>query len=414
LKSADTSASHNSKYVIDLTRSITNITRGIDGIPRVEIAIAREFLLLGGRTIWVDRDGSVFEIEEKDFDRILSLAPSLSVPKGSVGSFLSDLVSTGRQLQLLRSLRKKRYLPGNDETGFLFGAYWDARERDIPELLRNKFGMKIFGFVHDLIPIYHPELTYNPRKMRNAFPAYLRRMISVCGKVFVSSDFVARQLKTYCRQQNYDTPKIQAIPLASDLDLRVNSRSDFSPFSQLKPKTYALMVSTFEPRKNHELAYELWHELQKRNPQLLIPLVFAGKRGWQTSELLARIKREAKNKVPPFVVIDSPSDNDLAWLYRNARITLYPSIIEGWGLPISESLSFGTYCLASDAPALKEASQGLAWHGSIDAKERWLEEIVHCLSDDNYVAQRSAKIVCDFKTRRWSDFTHDLLLAAQR
>lgn len=397
-----------SNYTIDLTKSLADLAGSIDGIARVELALARELLLSGGRAIWIDSHGSVYEIQRDDFDYLWSLT-SLTPPRFGGVKFVEDIVLQFRQKKLLRSLRKTKYLPRKKEALCLFGAYWDASRQHIPNQLSKMFDARIFGFVHDLIPISHPELTHSPKYMRRAFPDYLRNMLAVCDRIFVSSDFVAEQLKAFCNRQNYNPPPIHTLPLACDLDLRSDLSKQPLVSRRLTSKKFALMVSTFEPRKNHKFAYELWTELQNRNFNSLIPLVFAGKRGWQTSEIFNRIKSRSRSGNVPFVIVEFPSDDDLAWLYQNARMTLYPSTIEGWGLPISESLSFGTYCLASDAPALKEASQGLAWHESLHKKERWLEEVRRCLSDDSYLAQHSAKIISNFKSRRWSDFTRDLL-----
>ena len=62
------------------------------------------------------------------------------------------------------------------------------------------------------------------------------------------------------------------------------------------------------------------------------------------------------------VVRHDVSDAALAWLYRECAFTLYPSFYEGWGLPVSESLAHGKFCIASTAPALVEAGQGLTKH----------------------------------------------------
>jgi hypothetical protein len=64
-------------------------------------------------------------------------------------------------------------------------------------------------------------------------------------------------------------------------------------------------------------------------------------------------------------------DEELAWLYENCLFTVFPSEAEGWGLPISEALDRGKYCLASDNTSLKEAGEGLVFHASLQDRQAW-------------------------------------------
>ena len=169
------------------------------------------------------------------------------------------------------------------------------------------------------------------------------------------------------------------------------------------------MVSTIEPRKNHRFALGLWRELRSRMPDSTIPLIFAGKRGWLYQDILENIQREENMPGSSIFLVESASDEELAWLYQNARFTLYPSRMEGWGLPICESLSFGTHCLAADNSAMKESSQGLAWHGSTENNDLWIEEIRRCNTEPGYLERRHLAIVQIYKKRRWDEFTRDVI-----
>ncbi len=65
---------------------------------------------------------------------------------------------------------------------------------------------------------------------------------------------------------------------------------------------------------------------------------------------------ELKGKV---VVLNQVRDTELAWYYRRALFTVFPSLAEGWGFPVAESLSFGKVCVASDVDALPEVGKDL-------------------------------------------------------
>jgi glycosyltransferase involved in cell wall biosynthesis len=145
-----------------------------------------------------------------------------------------------------------------------------------------------------------------------------------------------------------------------------------------------------------------------------MPLVFAGHRGWQSADLLVRLEHDGEMWGRHLHLIEAPSDGELAWLYSRAAFTIFPSELEGWGLPITESLSFGTPCLAADNSSLRQASQGLAWHADTFDGNAWAEEAMRCMIDPAHLAAARAAIEAKFVKRRWVDFLADVLEEARK
>src|SRR3546814_438851 len=103
--------------------------------------------------------------------------------------------------------------------------------------------------------------------------------------------------------------------------------------------SFALMVSTVEPRKNHILAFDAWAELIRIHGADAIPLlVCAGRRGWRYDQIFARLESDPALKAH-VVWIHDASDSELAALYRACAFTVYPSHYEGWGLPVTDRKS---------------------------------------------------------------------------
>lgn len=391
------------RWVVDVSHLLTNFMRGLDGIGRIELNVAREILQRGGQAIWTDGKtvyGVGIDLFKSNIQKMSSCSPKL----------LSELRTEWRQAYFLRSLKSTPYQETRNKIYLLFGTYWYRHRQRIPVLLHQHSDAKIITFVHDLVPIRHPELTYDSKVMQQTFPQYLRTIASVSSAILTNSNFTASELSEYYNRQDIITPPIRVVPLGSDLNDENVGRPKRIP-KKLRKKSFALMVSTFEPRKNHQFAADLWRRLAARLPDLEFPLVFAGKRGWLPPSVMRSIRRDAASARWLFL-IDSPSDKELVWLYRNAKFTLYPSIMEGWGLPVSESLSLGTYCLSSDNSALREASQEIAWHGKLTDPEHWVDEIQRCHTDPAYLASRTANISKNFLRRSWSDVTRDILTVA--
>jgi glycosyltransferase involved in cell wall biosynthesis len=133
------------------------------------------------------------------------------------------------------------------------------------------------------------------------------------------------------------------------------------PVNGLKSNRFVLLVSSFHPRKNQDLLVEVWASLQPRLRDAGlgdVKLVLAGafQRGSEDYADAAYSRNLDRYGVR---ILESAGDPQIAWLYRNCLLTLYPSVYEGWGLPVLESLQYGKVCLVSDrVPAAKEIDNG--------------------------------------------------------
>jgi glycosyltransferase involved in cell wall biosynthesis len=169
-------------------------------------------------------------------------------------------------------------------------------------------------------------------------------------------------------------PEISVIRLGTDL--ATGTRKD-APHPDLADRPFVLCVGTIEARKNHELLYHVWDRLVARHGERTPILVLVGMVGWGIQDLLSRIQLNPR-LAGKILILQNVADASLIWLYEHCLFTVFPSFVEGWGLPVVESLALGTPCVASNARAVVEATQGLvptldpldfaAWLDHID---RW-------------------------------------------
>ena len=127
----------------------------------------------------------------------------------------------------------------------------------------------------------------------------------------------------------------------------------------LDPGQFVLLVSTIEPRKGHRLVYRVWLRLIAQGvPQATgFKLVFAGRPGWMVDNLLANIRSDTQT-AGQILMIHDADDDMLAALYDGAAFCVYPSLYEGYGLPVIEAFSHGKAVLSSNGGALSELVQG--------------------------------------------------------
>jgi glycosyltransferase involved in cell wall biosynthesis len=135
------------------------------------------------------------------------------------------------------------------------------------------------------------------------------------------------------------------------------------------PEKFILFTGTIEPRKNLPALLQALIKLKQNG--LVIPLVIAGGRGWGTGDFL-KFKEELGGQVHEIGYVDYA---DLPSLYREAHFFVFPSLAEGFGLPLLESLASGTPVLCSDIPVFHEIGHELPVYFKNDAAPDLAEKI---------------------------------------
>jgi glycosyltransferase involved in cell wall biosynthesis len=225
----------------------------------------------------------------------------------------------------------------------------------------SALAVKPVYFIHDLIPISHPQFSRDgePEKhrhrMRNA-------LVSAKGILTNSADTL-NHLRDYAIEQALPMPASAVALLAS---------APLPEFAGIRPfqAPYFLVLGTIEGRKNHALLLSIWRKLPLNGPKLVI----VGQRGWQCQEVFDALDNdpELQDKV---IELPRCSDGDLANYLKYANALLFPSFVEGFGMPLLEAISFGTPVIASNLPVFHEIAGDIpdyldsadtkAWHALI-------------------------------------------------
>jgi glycosyltransferase involved in cell wall biosynthesis len=246
--------------------------------------------------------------------------------------------------------------------------------------------------VYDLIPVRRPE--WCDHLLVRLFRKWIDTVLPLCDQVFAISHATASDVEAYARERRISLPSaVVTLPIGSTAWQPAESCSDRLPAAG----SYALIVSTIEVRKNHLLLFRVWRRLLEEMPRDRVPtLVFAGRVGWLVTDLMQQIAN-SENLGGKLLLVDSPSDSELAALYHGCLFTLFPSFFEGWGLPVTESLAFGKPCIISNRTSLPEAGGKLARSFDPDNLHDAYAVIREVIEDPDGLARWEAKVRREFR-----------------
>ncbi|HUN40911.1 MAG TPA: glycosyltransferase family 1 protein [Acetobacteraceae bacterium] len=314
------------------------------------------------------------------------------------------------QLSRVRVVDQFAKMAGPSDILLALGASWT--HPDYPGLLklqRSRHGLHVAALIYDLIPLRCPEW-FDPH-YRESVAHWFRNIVPECRYLLAISQAVARDIELYAGRENIVLPpRVVPIPVGTGFDPLPSvlpKNGDGLP----EPGTYVLFVSTIEIRKNHALLFRVWCRLLDEMPWDQVPtLVFAGRVGTLVGDLMQQVAN-TNYLGGKLIILDNIDDAELASLYQGCMFTVFPSLYEGWGLPVTESLAFGKPCLIANRTSLPEAGGSLARRFNPDNLDDAYQAIRRVIENPAELEEWAAKIRDSFKPVPWSATAEALLEA---
>ena len=285
------------------------------------------------------------------------------------------------------------------------GAGWGVPDymKHIAEAKR-RYGIKFSFLIHDLIPIENEAFVEEHHVVQ--FRNWLQEAIPAADVVLTTSNHSRDALIKLATNAGWSLPRVEVVPLGSGLNDRPMA-GDQRTISF--PESYVLFVSTVEIRKNHRLLVRVWRRLLERHGAEAVPnLIFAGQIGWLVDGLLEDLAGSnylgGKIKVMPGL-----SDAELRQAYRSCLFTVFPSLCEGWGLPIAESLMHGKFCVASNRAPIPEVGGSLVDYFDPSNDDDALAKIERLLFEPGYLTMRELRLRAEYRPQTWADCVHALI-----
>lgn len=265
--------------------------------------------------------------------------------------------------------------------------------RAVETMKKRDATIAIVGFIHDIIPILYPDLC--PTAFRRGFKSWLAFLKEYGDRFVTNSREVALSATPH-----FPGKTITPIRFGSEIDscvpLKLHSTRD----------TWIVSVGVLDKRKNHTLLLDALEPLWESGA-LRIPLRIVGRFASAAEHLRARIASSSALR-RHVALMGSIPDETLWDLYRGARLSLFPSRYEGFGLPVSESLQLHCPCFASNAGGIPEvAGNSVEYFDPTDAR-RLRELVSRFFADAEFESDLRARAVA-FKPHTWFDAVQDVV-----
>ncbi|MGX6565910.1 glycosyltransferase family 4 protein [Cupriavidus necator] len=245
--------------------------------------------------------------------------------------------------------------------------------------------------VHDLIPISHAE--YCRPGVRAKHLSRLKVALDHAAGIISNSQDTLDTLVHEADRAGWSMPKAVVARLASGVASQAAGPS-------LLEGPYFVMIGTIEARKNHWFILHVWRRLVERFGERAPKLVIIGRRGWECENAIDMLERCEALRGAVVEESDCP-DSRLHNYLRHACALLFPSFVEGYGMPLVEALQMGVPVIASDLPVFREIADDIPDYLDPLDGPGWISRIC-AFAEKNSAARRAQiKRIGGFRAPTW-------------
>jgi len=394
------------RYIIDVTQ-LVHWSGNLTGIPRVMDELAIRFLnTYPDNTVfvsWVKEVGAMCEVnfaktrthrgssidyiyeglskvssvrDNKSRDIAKKIIKKIAAKSRVDRSYLfQKLKSTSYAVEA--STYKKYQPQGGDKFFIPWGEWWDQNWLNTVTSY-SKNGVEIYPVCHDILPMVVPQFSGSSSSLSD----FISQIFPISRKIIVQSRSTKNDLINWMESQQLTIPPVELFRIGEDF-----STAETSVSTQLMTKKYSvadnkylIYVSTIEPRKNHILLYYTYRLAKSRGiklPKLLI----VGRVGHDTQNIIKFINEDPEiNDL--IKIYNDVGDRDLSWLYDHCMFTVVPSLYEGWGMSVVESIAKGKPAVCSNSSSLAEMPENSVMHFNPNSTDECLDAIINMMKPD--------------------------------
>lgn len=279
------------------------------------------------------------------------------------------------------------------------GLDWDHSYYKHFYALRTFKGVKVVTCCYDLIPVLYPQYCVND--VAGIFTSYFLELADGSDLMLCISKQSEKDLNELLDRTGGARPPTHVVPMGDNVPTAGNEEIS-EEVQALCKEPFILFVSTIERRKNHEVLYRAYHLLCTQGRKQDLPkIVFVGMQGWGVAELLKDIELDPVTR-SLIVRLNHVNDAELRALYEAAKFCVFPSLYEGWGLPVGEALSMGKAIICSNRGSLPEVGGELVRYVDPWSPQAWADELYRMSTDDEWRMHWEQMARKNYRTRTWA------------
>lgn len=283
--------------------------------------------------------------------------------------------------------------------------YGLGRAREVLRYARRQ-GLRVAVLVHDVIPIDHPECS------AEGVPEMHRDFLLACAEadlVLATSQTVTSALTEFFARERLSPPPLTTVRLPAEFHGAPRCLIPPSPEQARR----ALCVSTLEPRKNHAGLLAALDLLASDGEPLPFELDLIGADHAHSAEVRDLVTAAVARHRGRVRWLGQVADEQLAELYRTAGFTIYPSVVEGFGIPVMESLWFSRPCICADFSVMAENAAGGGCLVTDVRQPAALAGAIRTMLSDAALRDRLAREAMTRPLTSWTDYAAGVVAALE-
>lgn len=272
--------------------------------------------------------------------------------------------------------------------------------------LKDKYGIHPQIFLHDVIPIESEKLPGSTKR----FLTFLIDAFKTFDRFFTSSNYNRVEILKYMNEFIGHEKPVEKLGFGQNINAMGLAETELP--AGLEPGRYLLCVGRIAASKNQLRLMKAWHKLVDSGAAGNVKMVFLGQLSKTYGEFNDYLKA-AKSLDGKLILLETASDQLLNTLYQNCLFTVFPSTIEGYGLPAAESVAYGKFCLASNATSIPEAAGIHADYFDPLDEDEMQAKLGHYLKD-RAALQAREDLIRATPIRTWAEASAELVERAAR
>lgn len=278
--------------------------------------------------------------------------------------------------------------------------------------IRKSDNIKVVTACYDLIPCLYPQ--YMNADVEQFYRHYFQSLAKGSDLILCISKHTQSDLNKFVQEGRPEEVAETAVITLGDSIPILSNEPISNDVKDLAKSSYILYVSSIDTRKNHEVLYRAYHIICSKGKKSELPkMVFVGMQGGGIDHVLRSINLDPSIK-GLFTILNNVNDSELRTLYEQALFCVYPSLYEGWGLPVGEALSLGKVVISSGTSSLPEVGGKLAFYADPWSPNEWADKIQMLLEDKYLIKEQEEKIRTQYKPRDWDRTALDIANALKR